>query len=509
MALTIYGPALDGPFVSDDNHYVLRNTYVHGLTYENVVEIIQPFGAATSAVVNYTPVHLLLHASVWELFGPEVLGHHVLNVLLHCAASLLLILLLMSAGIPRTGALLGGAIFLVHPANVEAVAWISQLKSSSAMVLSLASLLLFPRRPAWGTALFVLALLAKPTAAFVLPIAALMIWARREPLPWRWLGISAVCFAGYALVEFEVHQRSGAARATLYETPLSLLATIAALIPRYLAMASTSWGLSAFHEVEPVRRPLDGWWLASIPVLAALGWRAVWALRARREEAAWWIWPLVSYGPVSPLFPFLYQLADRYLYFMLPGLIGATLLAGRALMSRLPEPRRGPALRAAIAAGLSLALFFGWRSHGRAEIWSVPARLMADAAIHYPDGVAANLLRAKRSAQAGDADGTVAAIRVAVGRGYNRYEQLLTDSAYAPVRGTHQFQAVVSEIAGGWVESLGRKENPTQKELHHLGLAHSVRREYAEASEALRRALDMGGRLDEQIRADLDELSKL
>ena len=48
------------------------------------------------------------------------------------------------------------------------------------MVLSLASLLWFARRPALGTLLFGLALFAKPTAAFVLPVAAVFAWCGRN-----------------------------------------------------------------------------------------------------------------------------------------------------------------------------------------------------------------------------------------------------------------------------------------------------------------------------------------
>ena len=172
-ALVVYEPAMDGVFLSDDGHYVQRNVYIHELSFENFIAIIEPLGPVTLAVVNYSPVQMLIHAVAWNLFGPETTGHHLVNVVLHALASLLLIPLFLRTGIPRAAAILGATFVLLHPANVEAVAWVSQLKSSSALVFSLAALLLFPKLPPLGTALFVLALLAKPTAAVVLPVAGL------------------------------------------------------------------------------------------------------------------------------------------------------------------------------------------------------------------------------------------------------------------------------------------------------------------------------------------------
>jgi hypothetical protein len=176
-ALLLYGPALRGAFVSDDFHYLVNNAWLHELSLENTLAILDPLGPTAINVVNYSPVQLLVHAVAWELFGSETAGHHAVNVALHALASLLLVLLLARHGIPRLAAALGGAFFLVHPANVEAVAWISQLKSSSSLVLSLLALLAWPGRPLAGTLLFALALLAKATAAFVLPVALLLEWA--------------------------------------------------------------------------------------------------------------------------------------------------------------------------------------------------------------------------------------------------------------------------------------------------------------------------------------------
>jgi hypothetical protein len=519
-ALVVYQPAFDGPFVSDDIHYVSNNDYVHELSVANLLEILHPTGSATIAIVNYSPVQILLHALAWRAFGSETTGHHVVNVFFHVTASVLLVALFLATGIPRAAAVLGGACFLLHPANVEAVAWISQLKSSSALVLSLAALLAFPRRPALGTVFFALALLAKPNAAYALPVAILFAWTRGGAIRWRWFAISGALFAGFAVAEFAVHQRAGAAEGALYETPLALVLTVMSLAARYIAMAATSFGVSTFHEPAPVHSPLDPWWIASLVALTLLGLRTVSVLRRRRPESVYWAWALISFGPVSQIFPFLYPLADRYLYFILPGLLGGALLAGvdgiawlaRFLEARAgvaPERTRARAQQFAVALGVACCVLFAVRSVERAEVWKSPSRVVADAARNYPNGVSASLLRARRAAQFGDVDGAVAAVRAAKARGYNRFEQLLGDPALAPVRADPRFQAVVREMAGDWIASLGRKSNLTQHDLRLLAAAHFARGEYRDAIAVVERALALDGPLHDSLQRDLRDLRAL
>ena len=88
----------------------------------------------------------------------------------------------------------------MHPANVEAVAWISQLKTSGALALCLLALLALEKRPAVATLCFVSALLVKASAGFVLPMAAALIWIRRGRMTcWCWLSAWALLFALFAV----------------------------------------------------------------------------------------------------------------------------------------------------------------------------------------------------------------------------------------------------------------------------------------------------------------------
>jgi hypothetical protein len=507
-ALLVYRPALDGPFLSDDHHYVEQNPYVHEITLENLGEILDPTGPATVGVVNYSPVQLMIHAVAWRSFGTATTGHHAVNVVLHAVASLLLIPLFARSGIPALAAIFGGVFFLLHPANVEAVAWISQLKSSSSLVLSLGALLVFPKRRALGTALFVLALLAKPTAAFALPVAVLLAWTGGGRVPWRWFAFWAAAFVTFAVVEFSVHQRSGAAEPLLYDTPFVLVRTVLGLAMRYLVMASTSLGVSAFHEPEPIRSWLDPWWLSSLVAMALLGWRLAVAARRRSPETAYWVWALVSFAPISQAFPFLYPLADRYLYFILPGLLGGALFVALEVYERFVpagEARRRVSW-AALAVGVAIGAGFAAHSHARAGIWRYAGTLTADAARNYPDGVSANLLRAKQAAREGDGERAAAALEAAAARGFNRFEKIYSDPGFSPVLRDTAFAAVLDEMAWGWIQKVAAREAPTQAELRMAAHAYIARREYAEARRMLLVALEHDGALGAEIRGDLEQL---
>src|ERR1700691_5106687 len=84
-------------------------------------------------------------------------------------------------------------VFALHPVCVEAVAWISEQKSTLSAVFYLASALVYlsfdhtRRRSSylWALGLFVLALLSKTVTA-TLPAALLVIfWWQRGRLDWR------------------------------------------------------------------------------------------------------------------------------------------------------------------------------------------------------------------------------------------------------------------------------------------------------------------------------------
>src|SRR5215469_1554199 len=182
--LIAYLPALHGGLLWDDDHHVTSPELqsLHGLWR---------IWFEPGATQQYYP---LLHSAFWferHFWGDAVLGYHLVNVMLHAAAACLVIAIARRLELP--GARLAGFIFALHPLCVEAVAWISEQKSTLSAVLYLASALVYlgfdrtRRRSHYLLALglFVLALLAKTVTA-TLPAALLVVfWWRRGRLDWR------------------------------------------------------------------------------------------------------------------------------------------------------------------------------------------------------------------------------------------------------------------------------------------------------------------------------------
>jgi len=512
LALVAYAPALHGEFLSDDVGYVLSNPYIQDLSLENVWVILDPFGAAAAYTANYAPVHLLLHAVEWHWFGVDTFGYHVVNVLLHAAASLLLVPLFAGAGVPRAWALAGALLFLLHPANAEVVAWIFQLKTILCLLLGTAAVLLLPRHPLLATLCFALALGSKTSAVFALPAAAWFALLRQRqahaaPARWAWLAAWAGLLALHAGPQLLAFERLGETAISTPEDVSTRIRTMAAIGARYLVMAATGTGLSAFHQPAPARSWLDPWWLAALLLAVPLVWRAGVALWRLRPEGGFWIWAAATYAPVSQLFPFLYPMADRYLYTVLPGLLGVALLAGgeaaRSWSTGRPASLRRQAGQGGLAAVAVLALVFAVQSHARATVFRSNAALMLDSARAYPEGISGRLLAARRAAQRGDAAAAADALRGAAARGFDRFMDVPRDPGLRSVAGDPRVEAVVREMAGRWIELARARGYSTALELRVWAQAHGVRGEWEQAVALLERALAAGGALAPALRAEL------
>ncbi len=128
----VYWQVLFCEFITfDDPHYVTDNQYVRtGFTRSNIK------WAFTPAVFGYWhPLTWLSHMLDCHLFGVSPVMHHLSNLLIHIANSLLLFLVFrrMTGAVWRS--LIVAALFALHPLNVESVAWVANRKNVTIKII--------------------------------------------------------------------------------------------------------------------------------------------------------------------------------------------------------------------------------------------------------------------------------------------------------------------------------------------------------------------------------------
>jgi hypothetical protein len=501
LSLLLLDPALEGPIVSDDLLLFGGVPQLGAPTPENLAALIDPRGEPVQVTANWAPVHLLAHSLAIQAFGSPLENpypHHLLNGVLHGVNAVLLAALLASFGVPAAAALFGGLLFLVHPANVETAAWIFQLKTLLAFALGFGALLALRRRPALATVWFALALLCKPSASAVL--AGAIVFAAQGRLALRdgerrapWLAAWGVLLMLYLLPEYAAFRSTGEFQDQLAPGPRALQAV--AIAGRYLALALAGVGASTFHQPLPPASPLDPWFALGLVTLLGLGFVSLRALRRGHAAAGWLGIAAAAYLPVAQIFPFRYPMADRYLYFVLPGWIGAAAVTLapwlRRAMAQLAEGGLAAAPKALLALGLAasaLAVAFGFGFHARARVWADPALVEADAARNYPDGIPGQITLARRRLAQGDLEGAVNAIERARARGHSNPAAFLADRTLQPLLSHPRYLAMMQDMTERWIERARRMPEPTVANWMGIARAELFLGRGEAALEALRRA---------------------
>ncbi|HSD72541.1 MAG TPA: hypothetical protein VLE54_07110, partial [Thermoanaerobaculia bacterium] len=151
-ALTVaaFLPVLRNGFVNyDDPEYVVSNSVVRdGLTWKGV-----RWAFTTGRAANWHPLTWLSHMADVSLFDFDAAGHHATSLLLHALATLLLYRLLRGMTGKTGESAFVAALFAVHPAHVESVAWVAERKDVLSAVFWFATMLAYAawvRKPGAG-----------------------------------------------------------------------------------------------------------------------------------------------------------------------------------------------------------------------------------------------------------------------------------------------------------------------------------------------------------------------
>ncbi|NUM55943.1 MAG: tetratricopeptide repeat protein [Candidatus Hydrogenedentes bacterium] len=363
----VYSRALFCDFVYyDDGLYVFDNKHVReGITIAGLRGIF-----TTGETGTWQPISLLSHAIDCELFGLNAWGHHLSSITLHTANALLLAVALARLTGRFYPSLAVAAIFALHPAHVESVAWVSERKDVLSTVFWMLCLIAYERyarrrgagRYAILLLMLALGLMTKPMLVTV-PCVLLLLdyWPLRrfETGAVRLTIEKAPLFALVAAscVVTIVVQRQHQAIVSLDKLPLDMrLGNVAVSYVRYIAMMIWPSGL-AIDYPHPKDSLSSFDIAASCALIAAVTAFAVAARNRAPYALVGWLWYL---GTLVPVVGFVHigeqGMADRYTYIPTIGIAIAVVWGVDAVVARATA---GRGVRAPVAVS-TLALLAFW-----------------------------------------------------------------------------------------------------------------------------------------------------
>jgi hypothetical protein len=486
VAFLAYSPALNGPFVFDDVY----------LPFFSKGYAEQPLLLAIKGV------RPLLYFTFWvnnRLAGTEPYTYHLFNLLLHFVNAWLVfsiarkILEWAGAEGRRREWLAGfaGAVFLLHPAQTEAVSYVaSRSETLSALFFYSAFALFLYRKPAaasWRVTFAVLALYAAAasTKEHTLTLPALLLltdyfWnpgfsfqgIRRN---WRLYGSLVVGGAIGTVFILHLLKRSLSAGFGMRELPWNhYFFTQWRALWVYFRLFVLPFGQNADYDYPISRGVLEHGALAGLAGLLILAGCAV-HFRKRWPVACYGFWAaLILFAPTSSVVPILDAAAERRLYLPMAGLV----------LIMVEFMRTWRVRRAVLAGAAAVALtVLAFLCYQRNRVWADDIALWEDTAAKSPRNARAHFQLAVAYYQRGRCDVAARHYEIASGLGKPDY-RLLVDWALAedclnrPERALDKLRqaAALKQTADIYVAT---------------GMIYGKQKEFAKAAENYRRAVAM------------------
>lgn len=391
-SLIVYIPALQSGFFWDDDLFITQNPQMH--TWRGLIDIwLDP-----SSSPHYYPLLLTVFWILNQFFGDWAAGYHFVNVLLHATNAVLLFVL--GARLGLRFAWLGAALFLLHPINVQSVAWITEMKNTLSTLFMLAGCLVWTggcakaapqlaaARWCYVTLLFVAAMLTKSTSAIMLPALVVIDWMLGRDTRHRayWYALAPLAAGGLVFTLFSASFERSLVGAASLPTPVWWAQLGLASWSLFFYFGKLVWP-AALAPVYATPKIDPGWavfWLicAGLIFAAALAWarRVSWRPLYALGLYAMFLVPIPFigigftrwYGPVT----------DHFAY--VPSLVfclAACSLASSAC-GRFVSPR------ALVPATLLVCLFLGLLTFRHAEQWK-EGIVWERAALNAPQSLAA------------------------------------------------------------------------------------------------------------------------
>jgi hypothetical protein len=381
LALVAFANSISGKFIYDDQRVVLRNPL---LGHWDAGTLKAIFTHDYWAVYNsqtpdqsidslyYRPIYHLFTMAAYEFAGTSAAGWHLISILLHIAATLMALLVLEKTLVVGTAlaekerllmAAFAAAIFAIHPAQGEAVAWISASGNSLLAIFIFGAFYCYLNYREQGRtrsliiALFLsaLAMFTKETAVVIPLIVAayeLFILNRNRALIGRsgTAVLRALPFAGIVVGYFVMRYTAlkiviGQDQNLNFPEDASLtlmdnLRTLPALALGYIKLSLSPFNHSMMYDFGYVRSFTFGAFWLPLGIVTVAAAAIILLCRRMPEVKAALIWMVIPLLPHFNTRVFVSEelIHDRYLYISLLGfgLLVAALIIRAIRSERLP-----------------------------------------------------------------------------------------------------------------------------------------------------------------------------
>src|ERR1700756_5369362 len=327
VTIFVYRPAWNGGFLWDDDVYITNNELL------TAPDGLWRIWFSLDSPSQYFPLVYTNFRVERAFWGLNPSGYHWVNLVLHVANALLVWQLLRRLNVP--GAWLAGAIFAVHPVEVESVAWITERKNVLMGLFFLLTLLAWivfvdeRTRRRWifyclALIFYVLALSAEATAC-TLPVALfLILWLQRKPVTMRRL-VQIVPFVvlgigmGLLAVWWERYHQGTNRGVFTFLSPIERILVASRAVWFYLSKIVWPFRLTFIYprwNISPADLLNYIWLLAGIAGCVAIYFLRRYFGRSVEVAVAFFVTTLSPVIGFIMLFTFRYTfVADHYQYF--------------------------------------------------------------------------------------------------------------------------------------------------------------------------------------------------
>jgi tetratricopeptide (TPR) repeat protein len=374
----------------DDYDSIINNRYVK--SWEFFPRYFTENLTAGAGIMSeyWRPLLLFSFSLDYKIGGLEPFFYHLQSLAWHVAAAFLLFLVAVKLLKNRTAALAVALLFLVHPVQAEAVAYVAGRADPMHTVLMLGSFLSFlvfletksRKRYVVSIVFFLLALLVKERA-IVLPLLlvayAAVFHGRELLLRWkRWAAYLAPFFflaAAYLTARMTILRFTdtfdwGAQNFIGAQTVWDKLAVYVDAVATYAGLLVFPDRLTMERSVSVPRWTDPAVWAGALVLMLVLIGIAV-SFKRKRIFAFGMSWFLLALLPSLHVLPIQGVLYEHWLYPALPGLC---LAVGQGFHSLVSRQRSETARKALIGLLLIALAAFSMRTMARNADWQNPVR---------------------------------------------------------------------------------------------------------------------------------------